>query len=227
MLNPQNHPVFQCSCPKILVGTFLAISACFASRAELLAAEDPVPPPPAPMLLEANSQSAAERLLQAKPLSSLKASTKPPEGDLPQNFAIARMAEIGTLFDSIDDSRPWMISTECEWDAPASRHLPLIFEEPNLERLGYTQRYFWDAMGLETPPLAAELVQPAVSGAKFFGHALTVPYFLGADHPFEPIYTLGTDRPGSPVVYREHLIPLSLTGALLQAGVVMGIVAIP
>ena len=200
----------------------LAILLFLVSAITRINADDEIPPSPAE--LPARTASSAEQLLQNKPLSSLVASTKPTVGDVPRNQAAMRLSEIGMLFDTIDDSRPWMIATQCEWDAPATRHLTLFFEEPNLERVGYTQRYVWDSLGLDTPPVVAEIVQPAVSAAYFLGNLGLVPYKCGVESPFEPIYTLGVDRPGSPVVYREHLIPLSLTGAALEAGVVSTLV---
>lgn len=169
----------------------------------------------------------AIELWQDRPLSSLKADIST-NGDLPPNFAAQRISEAGVLFDSIDDSRPWIITKDFEWDAPASRHLPLLFEEPNLERLGYTQRCDIDRLGYDGHPVAAEYVQPVVSGVKFFGNVAMLPYNLGVHPPYEPVYTLGVDRPGSPVCYRKYKIPLSVKGALFQAGVVSTLVfAIP
>jgi hypothetical protein len=142
---------------------------------------------------------------------------------MPANRAAQRLSEFGILFDSIDDPRPWMIETYCEWDAPATRHLPLFFEEPNLERLGYLHRNFLNDCGYETNPVVAECVQPFVSAAHFFGRVPFIPYIAGIQPPLEPVYTLGVDRPGSPVVYRDYLIPLSLRGTIYEAGVVCGI----
>lgn len=165
---------------------------------------------------------------QDKPLRFVEASTKATAGELPTNHAAAILEKNGTLFDSIDDVRPWIIAKPFEWDAPATRHLPLFFEEPNLERLGYTQRIFVDICGYETDPVVAEYLQPVISGAKFFGNALTIPYNLGVQPCWEPIYTLGVDRPGSPVPYRKYKIPLSVTGAILEAGTICPLVfAIP
>gem|GEM_PF-1230206 len=188
------------------------------------AAANPIPDPPdAPEPLPSTVKN-----WQDKPLRFVEASTKPTSGETPVSYAATILDKYGTLFDSIDDVRPWIVAKNFEWDAPATRNLPLFFEEPNLERLGYTQRIFIDACGYENDPVLAEYVQPLISGAKFFGNALTIPYRLGVEPCWEPIYTLGTDRPGSPVPYRKHKIPLSVTGAILQAGVVCPLVfAIP
>jgi hypothetical protein len=169
------------------------------------------------------STSIVGRAAHDRPLSSLNASIKHSAGDMPPNLAAKRLGDAGVLFDSFDDSRPWMVINEFEWDAPATRHLPLFFEEPNLERLGYTRRCYLDCIGYETDPLVAELAQPLVSAAHFFCRIPFVPYICGVEPPGEPIYTLGVDRPGSPVFYREHLIPISLKGAAFQVGVVCGL----
>ena len=196
---------------------------CLVISAQVQGADDDIPPSPAE--LPARTFSAAtEKSFQNKPLSSINATIKATSGDLPQSHAAVRLSEAGVLFDAIDDSRPWMAATQCEWDAPSTRHLPLFFEEPNLERLCYTQRYLWDVKGIDTPPVVAEIIQPAISGVHFFTNLGLVPYKCGVDSPIEPIYTLGVDRPGSPIVYREYLIPFSLPGTIYQAGVVSGLV---
>ncbi|MEK6262707.1 MAG: hypothetical protein AABP62_29265 [Planctomycetota bacterium] len=195
--------------------------ACSLSRANDPVVGEPVPPSPMPE----NSASVplAEKLWQDRPLGSLKATLKRTEGELPPNVAAPRLAESGLICHSFGDSRPWML-TSCEWEAPATRHLPLLFEEPNLERLGYTHRCHLDFCGYETRPRIAECLQPLVSGAHFFGTIPIVPYLWGYQSPCEPVYTLGVDRPGSPVCYRKHKIPRSLKGAVYQAGFVTGLV---
>lgn len=180
--------------------------------------------PPSPRSITANSSSAADKHWQDRPLSTLEASIKPPEGELPANSAGPILAGFGVFFDSIDDDRPWLVANEFEWDAPATRNLPLFFEEPNLERLGYTYRWYCDPLGYESGPYIGEVIQPVVSGIHFFGRVPFVPYICGVEPPLEPIYTLGVDRPGSPVVSREQLIPLSLRGAIYQVGAVCGLV---
>lgn len=208
-----------------LLTATVVLLACSLSRANEPVVDEPVPPSPMPATSAAATMSAplAEKLWQDRPLGSLKATIKPTEGELPPNVAAPRLAEGGLICHSFGDSRPWML-TSCEWEAPATRHLPLLFEEPNLERLGYTHRCHLDFCGYETHPCTAECLQPLVSGAHFFGSIPFVPYLWGYQSPCEPVYTLGVDRPGSPVCYRKHWIPLSLRGAVYQAGFVTGLV---
>ena len=209
-----------------LAMAFVTTLVCRLGYADQPQWQDAIPPAPDSVqsTVIPKSASTAEKLWQDRPLASLSASIKHPEGDLPTNLAGPILAGYGVFFDSIDDDRPWLIANEFEWDAPATRNLPLFFEEPNLERLGYTYRFHLDALGYESGPYLGELVQPVVSGVHFFGRIPFVPYLCGVEPPLEPIYTLGVDRPGSPVVERDHLIPLSLRGAIYQAGAVCGLV---
>lgn len=176
----------------------------------------------------------AIELWQDKPLGELHASISLDPAEPLSESELAKLDQAGSLLATngdiavvFGDSRPWLLNTY-EWEAPATRHLPLLFEEPNLERLGYTAgvRTYWK--GCEGSIHAGDVVQPFVSAAHFFGRVPAVPYLCGLDDPFEPIYTLGVDRPGSPLLYRRHLIPFSLRGALFEAAAVIGLAyAIP
>ena len=88
--------------------------------------------PPSPMPDGADSAAPAiaakrDALWQDRPLAGLKAAIKPTQGELPPNAASPRLAQSGTQHFSMGDSRPWMFNSS-EWDAPATRHLPLFFE---------------------------------------------------------------------------------------------------
>lgn len=209
-----------------LLAAMALMTISSAGRADGPSMDGDVPRSPSSVPLTAMVKPVpnAERLWQDRPISSLKATIAPPEGELPPNLAGPAINENGTLFDSIDDTRPWLVMNNFEWDAPATRHLPLFFEEPNLERLGYTYRCYADWIGYETNPIVAEVTQPVVSGVHFAANLVFMPYTCGHQPPLEPIYTLGVDRPGSPIVYRKHYPPLSLKGAAYQAGVVCGLV---
>jgi hypothetical protein len=77
------------------------------------------------------------------------------------------------------------------WDAPSMCIGPLRYEEVNLERFGYSH----------CPP-----IQPVLSGMKFLGTTLALPYSIAA-RPFGTCqYPLGHYRPGSPVPFR-HIRP--------------------
>ena len=108
--------------------------------------------------------------------------------------------------------RNWPLLT-LNWKASGLCHKPLYFEERSLERYGH-------ALG----PVA----QPLLSGAHFFGSALTLPYQMGIHPPLECQYVLGYYRPGSCAPYLVPPIPLSIRGALAQTGAILGLLyAVP
>ena len=98
------------------------------------------------------------------------------------------------------------------WKASALCHKPLYFEEEALERYGHT--------------LVREEFQPIISGAKFFLTVPLLPYKMGLNPPCECVYTLGHYRPGNCAPYMMDPLPLSVRAGLLQAGAVVGGVAI-
>jgi hypothetical protein len=87
------------------------------------------------------------------------------------------------------------------WEATAFCHRPLYFEEPNLERLGYSHGF----------------CQPLVSAGHFFGTIPGLPYLMHAQPYCKCVYTLGNYRPGSCGPYLCQCPPLSLKGATAQA----------
>lgn len=165
---------------------------------------------------------AAEPTRADRPVTELRASLTRTAGDIPQNRASQQLGQTGPL-DAQFSSRPWM-PQNCEWAAPATKHLPLLFEEPNLERMGYLDACTFDALTDEECVWTEECLQPLSSGLRFLGNAAIIPYRCGYQPPCEPVYTLGHDRPGSPVCYRKHHLPLSARGAAYQAGFLTGLV---
>lgn len=101
--------------------------------------------------------------------------------------------------------------TTFTWKASALCHKPLYFEETQLERYGHT---------------AGPIAQPIISGAHFFINIATLPYNMGVAPPNECQYVLGYYRPGSCAPWMIEPIPISLRGAALQAGAVVGGAAI-
>jgi hypothetical protein len=86
----------------------------------------------------------------------------------------------------------------------------LLFEEKNGERYG------WD-LGV---------LQPLASAGAFFGDVALLPYHLGTG-PFRcHECSAGYCLPGDPVPYLLYPPELSLTGAVAEVGVIMGLVAI-
>lgn len=98
------------------------------------------------------------------------------------------------------------------WKASALAHKPAYFEDVALERYGHTY--------------VREEFQPIVSGARFFLTIPILPYKMGINPPNECIYTLGYNRPGSCAPYILDPLPISVRGGLLQAGAIVGGVAV-
>lgn len=159
-----------------------------------------------------------------RPVVSMRATIALPAGELPRNRAREIASTQPTELMVTGTSRPWLWQ-QVEWEAAATRHLPLYFEEPMLERLGYTHgwgRADCDYCATDCDRKKAEAFQPFVSAAAFFGRVPILPYQMGVDLPWEPIYTLGEPLPGSPAPYEKQRLPLSLRGAVFQAGAVTG-----
>ncbi|MEX0818418.1 MAG: hypothetical protein WD070_02460 [Pirellulaceae bacterium] len=111
-----------------------------------------------------------------------------------------------SLGDDRFEQREWLAST-MTWKASGVCHKPLYFEEVQLERYGHS---------------AGPVLQPALSGAHFFLNIATLPYQMGMSPPNECEYALGYYRPGNCAPWLLPPIPLSVRGALMEAGVITG-----
>ncbi|MCR5360231.1 MAG: hypothetical protein K6E55_10155 [Thermoguttaceae bacterium] len=93
------------------------------------------------------------------------------------------------------------------WKASALCHKPLYFEDVQLERYGH---------GI------CPLLQPALSGARFWVTIPFVPYLMGVYPPTQCVYDLGYYRPGSCAPNMIQPCPISMRGALIEAGAIVG-----
>jgi hypothetical protein len=94
------------------------------------------------------------------------------------------------------------------WTAPSLCHKTLYFENVQLERYGHSHGPF---------------TQPIRSVGHFFVSLISIPYQT-AIHPVnECNYALGFYRPGDCAPWLKDPVPISLRGALRQAGVVVGL----
>lgn len=138
-----------------------------------------------------------------KPLSQISTNIAAEPGEFP--------AECG-LGDDGFAPRSWS-STVMAWKASALCHKPLYFEDVELERYGQT---------------CSPLFQPALSAAKFWLTVPILPYKFGLEPPAECIYVLGYYRPGSCAPFIIPPVPISVRGALLEAGAwVAGVAIVP
>ncbi|QGJ68719.1 Hypothetical protein PBC10988_3800 [Planctomycetales bacterium 10988] len=95
------------------------------------------------------------------------------------------------------------------WKASGLCHKPLYFQDIQLERYGNTR---------------SPVLQPFISGAKFFGTIPALPYMAGIAPPTECIYALGYYRPGNCAPHLRYKIPFHLRGSLVEVGVVTGLI---
>ncbi len=96
------------------------------------------------------------------------------------------------------------------WKASCLCHKPLYFEDVQLERYGHSR---------------CPVLQPVISGVRFWATIPILPYLMGVYPPNECIYDLGYFRPGSCAPHMLQPLPISLRGALIEAGVVVGLAA--
>jgi hypothetical protein len=170
-----------------------------------------VPEPLTPTsTIEAESKHAKESCEQS--LQNLRAYTV---DKVKLNIAITGVEGKDYPFEcTIDDGeqfkgRSWEPITYL-WKASALCHKPLYFEDEQLERYGHS---------------FSPCFQPFISGAHFFCTLPVLPYCMGVEPPCECIYALGHYRPGSCSPYMCNPVPLSVRGAVIQAGVVTGTAA--
>ena len=132
-----------------------------------------------------------------KPIGELTTNITPPEGDLPHDCSMGEGPFQWRAF----------CPTTFAWTASALCHKPLYFEDVQLERYGH---------------MCGPWLQPFASGVQFFATIPILPYEMGVELPTECIYTLGYYRPGDCAPYMLEPIPISVRGALFEAGAWVG-----
>ena len=114
-------------------------------------------------------------------------------------------------YQCIVGNEPFFVREWCPitftWKASALCHKPLYFENRPLERYGHS---------------AGPVLQPICSAAHFFTNIAVLPYKMGINPPTECQYALGYYRPGSCAPWLIDPIPISLRGAALQTGAILG-----
>lgn len=106
-------------------------------------------------------------------------------------------------------NRNWQ--TTCfHWKASALATKGAYFENVKLERYGQS---------------CCPILEPVISGAKFFVTVPFLPYKAGLQLPNECVYTLGHYRVGDCAPYMLDPLPLSVRAGLFQAGATVGVAA--
>lgn len=149
-----------------------------------------------------------ELLESLRPIDRLGTNILPSEGDLPPDCAQEVLKELDQPVVPLDLSRDWNYS-QFSWVAPGLGHRPLYFEDAPLERYGQTIH----------PTL-----QPVFSAARFFFSVSALPYKMTLDPPNKFQYTLGYYRPGSHAPYLRQRLPWDTRAALVEAGVIAGLI---
>jgi hypothetical protein len=158
-----------------------------------------------PVLIDPGDVS---HIYQLKPITTLRADIRPQQGKLPKDHtASAFSTHVEGTGHPSESAGPWKPFL---WEAPATCHRPLYFENVNLERHGYS----------------FGVAQPFVSAGHFACSTVILPYRMAAEPRCEPIYTLGHVRPGTPTPFQIHWPPPSTAAGLAEAALIVGLICL-
>ena len=124
----------------------------------------------------------------SRPMEAIQARVPKLEGTLPVDGATNLFRSQGPASAT---ARNWSCLGFC-WCPSELAHQPLYFDDVPLEHYGQT---------------ACPLLQPAFSGARFFGTLPLMPYKLLVDPPCECVSEYGYYRPGSPTPCMHQRLP--------------------
>jgi hypothetical protein len=133
-------------------------------------------------------------------------------GAMPQDSVVGKLPPPIALPTGATRETPFALTTK-PWVPGGFCHYPLYWENPMLERHGH-QVY--------------PAIQPAVSGVRFFGTALILPYLGTLRKPLEDVHTLGAYRPGTPapaLKYRPYYSPKAIRNQIIVGAGVTAIAA--
>jgi len=123
-------------------------------------------------------------------------------------YANEKAAEYDVKFGSEVYEPRVFADTAVTWEATNYYHYPLYFEDATLERYGHTYPF---------------VIQPFVSGAKFTGQLLALPYQMTLDPINKEMYALGWYRPGEVAPKLKYQIPWNAQAAAVEAATVTGL----
>jgi hypothetical protein len=136
-----------------------------------------------------------------KPINEISCDIKPRPGRLPDECPLAYEPYTGRQF-----------SQTCfQWKASAVCTKGAYFEDVQLERYGHS---------------VCPLLEPVISGAKFFTTIPILPYKAGLTLPDECVYTLGHYRVGNCAPHTLDPLPISVRAILFEGAAVVGAAAI-
>jgi hypothetical protein len=173
-------------------------------EAQIIAAgrqDGEIPPMPTPDL--ANGRRSVRPISEISPFYDLTV-----DQDI-RDYANQRATEYNVKFGA-EEFQPRMFpDVAMSWEASNFYHFPLYFEDPALERYGHTRSFF---------------VQPFVSGARFMGQLVALPYQMTIDPIDKPVYALGWYRPGECAPKLKYQVPFNAEAAAVQAAVTTGMI---
>ena len=147
---------------------------------------------------------------------SLSITPKLVDGDgerrlLPERRAYRKLSQAPVVQHTVGYSRDWT-PLSYSWEAPQLKYNPLYFEDPQLERYGNE----------------VCLLQPFLSGARFYATIPTLPYQMMSEgnSVCHTVYDFGYGRPGDCVPYALEVPEFSWTGALASGGWAFALVVI-
>lgn len=183
-----------------------ALSIAAEALSQLLSGSDPNLEPLGLQRVEPGEGTAPinDAKRPVKSILEVNVDIQPPEGKLPENLAAKVFDERKVIHDT--GAGPSDADFGYYWQSPEFCHRPLYFEQPNLERYG---RH-------------AGVLQPAISGAHFFGVVPALPYLMVVERPraccYYPDY-------GFDCAPRQGVLPpLNLAAGAAEAGVVTGLI---
>ncbi len=158
-----------------------------------------------PAFLQPPPKELLQRGLQ--PLSTLLPDTRVRGGLLPPD-ASEGLFDKSRIGQSTLRDEDWT-RQEFHWVATCNRYRPLYFEDAMLERHGQSRH---------------PLVQPVMSGTRFFLTFPTLPYAVMVDSPRPARSVLGHFRPGSGAPLLLQRPPLQADAGMFEAGMVVGLI---
>jgi len=130
------------------------------------------------------------------------------QGELPPNCAAEVFGHDIRPATNLPTARGFN-ATAFQWKAPGTCHRPLYFEDATLERYGQGH---------------VRVLQPIVSGARFYGSMAALPYKMGVERPRKCMYTLGYFRPGTCAPRLRQKLPVELDASALEVGTIAGLI---
>lgn len=130
---------------------------------------------------------------------------------LPERRAYRRLSQVPVVKHTVGYNREWTPMTY-SWEAPALKYNPLYFEDAQLERYGNE----------------VCILQPFLSGARFYATLPTLPYQMMSEgnSVCHTVYDLGHERPGNCVPYALEVPEFSWTGGLATGGWAFALIVI-